>query len=322
MAVTVTQLVAFLTVARRGSVTAAAKELVVTQPSVSAAINALQRELGVTLMQRDGRSLRPTTAGDAYVPYAAHVLGLLEQGARAAREAAAGGAPTLRLGAVTTAGEHLLAPLLHTFRDAHPDLEITLQVGNRGEILQALLDHEVDVAITGRVPEELPLVKRPFAANEFVLITAPSDRLAGARGVPLSELAERPWLLREPGSGTRAVCEEYLAGHGLTPRTLTLGSNGAIRQAVGLGLGVALQSHCAVGLELELGRLATITPRERLPQRAWHVTHSDLATVRGPVAAFVQFVESSAAKRVLGRAVAGRSGAARSTPGEPVRSGA
>ena len=92
MAVTVTQLVAFLTVARRGSVTAAAKELVVTQPSVSAAINALQRELGVTLMERDGRNLRPTTAGQAYVPYAAQVLGLLERGARIAREARSSGA--------------------------------------------------------------------------------------------------------------------------------------------------------------------------------------------------------------------------------------
>ena len=81
MAVTVTQLVAFLTVVRRGSVTAAAEELVVTQPSVSAAIGALERELGVTLMERSGRGLRPTAAGKLYASYAADVLGLLEQGA-------------------------------------------------------------------------------------------------------------------------------------------------------------------------------------------------------------------------------------------------
>src|ERR1700683_976565 len=117
MAVIVTQLGAFLTVARRGSVTAAAKELVVTQPSVSAAINALQRELGVTLIERDGRTMRPTAAGEAYVPYAAYVLGLLEQGARAANEPGVGGRNTLRIGAVTTAGEHLVAPLLRTFRE-------------------------------------------------------------------------------------------------------------------------------------------------------------------------------------------------------------
>src|SRR4051812_30293450 len=88
MAVTLTQLVAFLAVVRRGSVTAAAEELVVTQPSVSAAVAALERELGVALTERAGRTLRPTPAGAAYAPYAADVPGLLEQGARAAREAA------------------------------------------------------------------------------------------------------------------------------------------------------------------------------------------------------------------------------------------
>ena len=306
MAVTVTQLVAFLTVARRGSVTAAAKELVVTQPSVSAAINALQRELGVTLMERDGRNLRPTTAGHAYVPYAAQVLGLLERGARIAREAASDAEHTLRIGAVTTAGEHLVAPLLRTFREAHPDLEIALAVANRGEILQRLLDHEVDIAITGRIPAGLPLVTRPFAPNEFVLITSPNDPLAGARGVPLAELGQRPWLLREPGSGTRTLCEEYLASHGLEPRTLTLGSNGAIRQAVTLRLGVALQSQCAVALELELGLLAAIQPRERLPERAWHITHSEVGA-SGPVAAFADFVGSPLAQHALRRALTDRS---------------
>ncbi|HET9104279.1 MAG TPA: LysR family transcriptional regulator [Solirubrobacteraceae bacterium] len=299
MAVTVTQLVAFLAVARRGSVTAAARELVVTQPSVSAAIGALQRELGVTLMQRDGRSLRPTRAGEAYLPYATHVLGLLDQGARAARDAASGAAATLRLGAVTTAGEHLVAPLLRSFREAHPELEITLQVGNRGETLQRLLDREVDLAITGRVPPELPFTARPFAANPFLLITAASDPLAGAHDVALEELGTRPWLLREPGSGTRTLCEEYLARHGLNPRILTLGSNGAIRQAVGLGLGVALQSQCAVALELELGRLATVAVREALPRRAWHITHPQVGPVSGPAVAFVEFLGSRAAAQAI-----------------------
>src|ERR687893_146870 len=88
MGVTLTQLSAFLTVVRRGSVTAAAEELFVTQPSVSAAIAALEREVGVKLVARDGRGLRPTDAGAAFAPYAAHVLGLLAQGSRAAHEAA------------------------------------------------------------------------------------------------------------------------------------------------------------------------------------------------------------------------------------------
>src|SRR4029078_10246317 len=117
MAVTLTQLVAFLTVVRRGSVTAPAEELVVTQPSVSAAVNALERELGVTLTERAGRTVRPTAAGEAYAPYAADVLGLLEQGAHAARGGAEAHPHTLRISAVTTAGEYLVPQLLQAFRE-------------------------------------------------------------------------------------------------------------------------------------------------------------------------------------------------------------
>ena len=120
MAVTLTQLSAFLTVVRHGSVTAAAEELFVTQPSVSAAVAALEREVGVKLLERDGRGLRPTDAGTAFAPYAAHVLGLLEQGGRAAREAAEGGRTMLRISAVTSAGDHVVPQLIRAFRDAHP----------------------------------------------------------------------------------------------------------------------------------------------------------------------------------------------------------
>jgi DNA-binding transcriptional LysR family regulator len=304
VAVTVTQLVAFLTVVRRGSVTAAAQELVVTQPSVSAAINALERELGVTLMERDGRRLAPTAAGDVYAAYAADVLGLLAQGGRAAREAAGAGRRSLRIGAVTTAGEHLVAPLLRTFREAHPDLEITLSVGNRQDIFQRLMERDVDVAITGRLPEGQPLTGAPFAPNEFVLITAPGDPLGGGRTIDVQELGGRAWLLRETGSGTRTLCEEYLATHDLTPRVLTLGSNGAIKQAVALGLGLALAPRCTVALELELGMLTAIHPQGGLPQRAWYVVHAAVGPVRPEVAAFADFARSTAAQRALARVLA------------------
>jgi LysR family transcriptional regulator, low CO2-responsive transcriptional regulator len=286
-------------VVRRGSVTAAAEELVVTQPSISAAVAALQRELGVELTERVGRTVRPTAAGDAYALYAADVLGLLDRGRRAAHEAAAHGRRTLRVSAVTTAGEHIVTPLLRAFRERHPDLEISLHVGNRAAVFRRLTDHEVDVAITGRVPEDGRLQGTPFADNDFVLITAPGDPLAKRRLVAVEEVAARPWLLREAGSGTRALSEEYLAEHGLDPQILTLGSNGAIKQAVRLGLGVSLQSRFAVELDLELGRLAAIRPRGGLPKRAWYVARSAVGPVRDEVAAFVEFVASPAARHAL-----------------------
>jgi LysR family transcriptional regulator, low CO2-responsive transcriptional regulator len=301
LAVTLTQLVSFLTVVRRGSVTAAAEELVVTQPSVSAAVSALERELGVTLTERTGRSLRPTAAGAAFAPYAADVLGLLDQGARAAREASDEAARTLRISAVTTAGEHLVPQLIQAFRERHPELEISLDVGNRELVFRRVLDHEVDVAITGRIPRDERLAGHDFADNEFVLVTAPGDPLARRRWVAVEELAGRPWLLREVGSGTRTLVEEFLAGRGIEPTILTLGSNGAIKQAARAGLGVALQSRAAVELELELGLLETISPRGGLPERRWHVVRSAVGPVREEVKAFMSFCGSPAARHALRR---------------------
>lgn len=303
MAVTLTQLVSFLTVVRRGSVTAAADELVVTQPSVSAAVSALERELGVTLTERAGRTLRPTPAGQAYVPYATDVLGLLEQGARAARETAHQEPRTLRISAVTTAGEYLVPQLIRAFRERHPDLAVSLDVGNREGVFARILDHSVDVAVTGRIPDDSRMTGHEFADNEFVLITAPEDPLARRRWVSVEELAARPWLLREPGSGTRTLVEEFLAGRGIQPTLLTLGSNGAIKQAARAGLGVALQSRAAVELELELGLLSTISPRGGLPQRRWHVVRSAVGPVRDDVQAFMAFCSSPAARHALARPV-------------------
>lgn len=300
MAVTLTQLVAFLAVVRRGSVTAAAEELVVTQPSVSAAVSALERELGVRLTERAGRTVRPTAAGAAYAPYASDVLGLLEQGQRVAREAETAQTHTLRISAVTTAGEYLVPQLIQAFSERRPELDISLDVGNREVVFQRVLDHKVDVAVTGRIPDEERLMGIEFADNRFVIVTAAGDPLARRRWVAMEELAGRPWLLREPGSGTRTLSEEFLASRGIEPNVLTLGSNGAIKQAARSGLGIALQSRAAVQLELELGLLDTISPRGGLPERRWHVVRSAVGPVRDDVEAFMSFCTSPAAKHALG----------------------
>jgi DNA-binding transcriptional LysR family regulator len=300
MAVTLTQLTAFLAVLRRGSVTAAAEELVVTQPSVSAAVSALERELGVELTERAGRTLAPTAAGRAYMPYAAEVIGLLERGRRAAREAAKPGGHTLRVSAVTTAGEHLAPLLIQAFLTHHPELEVSLDVGNRETVFGRLADHVVDLAITGRVPDDARFHGESFAANEIVLITAASDPLARRRWVAVEELGSRPWLVRERGSGTRVMCEEYLAGQGLEPELLTLGSNGAIRQAARVGLGIALISRVAVELELEHGLLGLIRVRGGVPQRSWYLVRSAVGPVPEAVRQFTEFVHSQAALRALG----------------------
>src|SRR5437868_9401603 len=126
MSITVTQLRAFLAVIQEGSVTAAADALVVTQPSVSSALAGLGRELGCELFERAGRGIRLTEAGAAFRPFAADVIGLLEDGRQAAREAAELAARRLRIAAVTTAAESFVPPLMQAFSSRHPDIELTL----------------------------------------------------------------------------------------------------------------------------------------------------------------------------------------------------
>jgi LysR family transcriptional regulator, low CO2-responsive transcriptional regulator len=300
MAVTVTQLRSFLAVVRTGSVTAAAEELVVSQPSVSAAVSALSRELGVELTERVGRNVRPSAAGTAFASYAADIIGLLDQGARAAREVADSAATELRIGAVTTAGEHIAPQLMQAFAARHPEVTLSVDVGNRERVFERLRTHRSDVAIGGRPPDD-GIVGERFLDNPIVVITAPDDPLAGARRVRVEQLGSRPWLLREEGSGTRSMTEEFLAAHDLHPPIRTLGSNGAIKQAARAGLGVSLQSRLAAHLEVELGMLATINVDVPLPRRQWYVIRPAHGPTRPAVEQFLSFARSDEAKAAVER---------------------
>ncbi|MGZ4167099.1 MAG: LysR family transcriptional regulator [Solirubrobacteraceae bacterium] len=280
MAITVTQLTAFLAVVRGGSVTAAADELVVTQPSVSSAIAALGRELDCELFARAGRGIRLTEAGSAFAPYAADVIGLLERGRRAAREAAAAGGRRLRIAAVTTAAESFVPEMMRDFSRAHPEVELTLDVGNRAHVIDRVLSHDADVAISGRPPGDPRLLAEPLSENEIACITAPDDPATQGRPRAAGELADRAWLLREPGSGTRALNEQFLTDRGLAPRILELGSNGAIKQAARAGLGVSLLSRAAVEAELSAGQLGEIRLRDAPLSRPWYVLRSSVGPAR------------------------------------------
>jgi LysR family transcriptional regulator, low CO2-responsive transcriptional regulator len=315
MAITLTQLRSFLAVVQTGSVTAAAEELYVTQPSVSAAVSALSKELGVDLTERVGRSVEPSAAGKAFAPYAAHVIGLLDQGGRAAREAAGAAARELRIAAVTTAAEHIVPQLVQEFSARRLDLTLTLDVGNRERVFRRVAGHQADLAIGGRPPADGQLSGEAFLDNPLLVITAPGDPLARRRSVPVDELGMRPWLLREPGSGTRTMTEEFLARHELSPQMLTMGSNGAIKQAVRAGLGVSLQSRAATALEVKHGLLAAISLREPLPERQWFVLWPSTGPLREPVRAFLEFVTSAEAKRLVERSWVADAIEAKGSPG-------
>ena len=197
----------------------------------------------------------------------------------------------MRIAAVTTAAESFVPGLMHAFAQARPDIELTLVVGNRDQVIEHLLAHEADLAFGGRPPETDRVTARAMRPNGLVLICAVDDPLAGASVAPRA-LAGRSWLLREPGSGTRTLNEEYLAAQALDVAPLTVGSNGAIKAAARAGLGVSLVSHDAVATELEAGLLGTIAVDPAPAERDWHVMRSRVGPVRPVVTEFLDFMRT------------------------------
>jgi LysR family transcriptional regulator, low CO2-responsive transcriptional regulator len=269
---TLNQLRTFLAVAEHGSVRAAAAELVVTQAAVSASLAALQRSLGVPLFAPDGRGLRLTSAGAAYAGYVRRVLGLLDEAGRAAVAAADPERSELRIAAVTTAAEQVLPGLLSGFRDRHPRLGIRLEAGNRDRVRGLLDRHQVDLVLGGRPEPGWDVSVLAVRPHQLDVVAAPGLAAGAPSGDAVAPwLARQAWLLREPGSGTRAATDTLLHELDIAPLTLMVGSNGAIRESAIVGLGVTLISRDAVAAELAAGRL-TVLPVPGTPlHRDWYL---------------------------------------------------
>lgn len=260
---TLAQLRTFVAVADTGSVRAAADHLIVTQSAVSASLAALQSSLELQLVEREGRGLRLTPAGEIYADYARRILGLLDEAAAAAAGGEEPARGRLRIAAVTTAGEQVLPTFLAGFRERYPDATLSLEVGTRERVWSLLAAHEIDVVIAGRPPADLDLHVRAVRSNELVVVGAPGSTL---------NIRKATWLLREAGSGTRATTEAFLESRDADPARLTLGSNGAVVAGAAAGLGITLVSRDAVGRQLRNGELEVLAVDGTPLSRPWHAS--------------------------------------------------
>jgi DNA-binding transcriptional LysR family regulator len=290
--VTLKQLRAFVTVARHASFARAAAELNLTPPAVSMQIRELEEQVGLPLFDRTDKQVALTVTGEYLLVYARKILATLKDAEDAIARFRGLQGGRLTIGMVSTA-KYFLPRLLARFREEHPDVEIRLVVsGNREQLVAAMQRNEVDLAVMGRPPREIATRAEPFAAHPHVIVTPPDHALAATMGhVPALALANFPFIVREPGSGTRAAMEKYFADHRIEPRiAMEMASNESIKQAVMAGLGIAFLSLHTIGLELKSGLLAA-PDTEGLPiVRRWYVVNN-LAKVLSPAAeAFRYFI--------------------------------
>jgi len=259
----VAQLRSFLAVASTGSVREAAAQLVVTESAVSAAVTALSRQVGVALLERQGRGVRCSPAGVTFAPYARRVLGLLAEGSAAAAGGADPEQGRVRVAAVTTAAEQVLPTLLAGFRAKHPAVTVHLEVSDSRAAWNAFTAHEVDVVLAGRPPAGVDgAVSRAVRRNRLLAVAAPEVRI---------DLQHSTWLVRELGSGTRVTMEALLEAQEIRPPLLHMGSSGAVIAGAVAGLGIALVSEDAVHLLLAKGSLRIVRVPDLPLVRPWHL---------------------------------------------------
>lgn len=293
--ITLRQLRVFEQVARLRSISAAAGVCHLTQPAVSMQMKALEQECGLPLTELVGRQLRLTDAGEAVAQYARrvqHELDELDQRLAAMRGQQHG---KLNVGIVSTA-KYFASHMLATFVQEHSGAELSMQVENRAQILKLLADNEIDMAIMGVPPEFLDAIAVPFAEHPHGIVLPANHPLATKDKLRIADFAEDSFLVREPGSGTRAVMERFFASQSFSPRkVIQMTGNEAVKQAVLAGLGIGFLSLNTVGLERGLG-LVHVPAIAGLPVvRRWHVVHRRGKQLLPIAKAFCEFVRDRGA---------------------------
>lgn len=250
----------YVAVLEQGSFTKAAEILTMSQSAVSRAVQELERQLGTTLLERRARGVAPTMAGTILGEHARRIFTNERLAIEALNELRGLQRGRLAIGASSTIGIYLLPPLLGNYHRRYPGIELFLDIGNTQQIIERLLSYQIDVAyVEGPVTANEDLQVVPWRSDEMVVIASPDHPLTRRVTLACSDLQDAPFIMREPGSGTRKVMEQALAAHNVTVRpVMELGSTEAVKQAVSAGLGLSMVSRFAIQSELIAGKLRVL----------------------------------------------------------------
>ncbi|KYC39446.1 LysR family transcriptional regulator [Scytonema hofmannii PCC 7110] len=267
---TLHQLKVFEAAARHGSFTRAAEELFLTQPTVSMQIKQLTKSVGLPLFEQVGKRLYLTEAGRELFATCRQIFETISQFEMKVADLKGLKRGQLRLAVITTA-KYFIPRLLGPFCQLYPGIDIALQVTNHEGILERMVGNLDDLYIMSQVPEHLDVSYQPFLPNPLVVLAPINHPLAGEKNIPVQRLSEEPFIMREPGSGTRRAVQKLFDEQGVTVKVkLELGSNEAIKQAIAGGLGISVLSrHTLID-----GKDLTVLDVEHFPiQRNWYMVY-------------------------------------------------
>ena len=296
---TMPQLRLFEASARLGSFARAAEELHMAQPTASVQIKKLSESVGVPLFEQVGKRIYLTEAGKRVYEACNDVFRALSRLDETLTEMRGLASGHLQL-AVTSTAKYFAPRLLGAFVQRYPGIESSLQIHNRSTLIARLGNNEDDLYMFADPPEEHEVVAQAILPNPLVVFARSDHPLAGEKDIAFARLADEPFLMREPGSGTRMLTLKLFEQHGLAPKIrMELSTNEAIREAILAGLGVSILSRYNLGLEAEQTKLICLDVEGFPLESYWHFVYPVGKHLSVAARAFMDFARVEAKSLVL-----------------------
>ncbi len=294
---TLEQLRIFVAVAERQHVTQAARDINITQSAASAAIAALEARYAIKLFDRIGRRIELTDTGRTFLGVARSVLARAAAAERALADLAGLRRGSVALYASQTIANYWLPPLMTRFRQRYPDITLSLTAGNTEKVAAATREGLADLGFVEGAIDDPQLSARKIDGDRLVIVSGPKHPLAKKRSWKPADLVQANWVLREPGSGTRAEFASALARVGLgiadLKVVLELPSNEAVCAAVEAGAGATAVSILVAQAALRSGAL--VSPAFAFPQRSFFVLHHKERYVSNAETALLDMIDAGSA---------------------------
>jgi DNA-binding transcriptional LysR family regulator len=292
------QVQAFVAVAREGSVSRAAEQLFLTQPALTARLQGLERELGASLFMRTSRGMRLSEAGHAFLPYAVRALETLADGRRQVDALERGGGGQLALGAAPAVSTYVLPLVLKRFAMTHPRIAVSVKTGHSEEVLALVLNEQVDVGLV-RALRHPEIESTLLYEDRLVLVVMPDHAFSASQSIDMDALRDEQLILFDRTSSYYELTSALFRQAGITPvGVMELDNIEAAKKMVQQGFGIALLPRTAVAGELAAGSLCEVRIADAEPVRRQIVAirRRDRSADAGAAASFIGTVEAMRAE--------------------------
>ncbi|WP_166238139.1 selenium metabolism-associated LysR family transcriptional regulator [Paenibacillus turpanensis] len=294
MALTFHQLHIFYTVASKGSFSAAAQALHMTQPAVTMQVQSLEEYFGTKLFHRSTKKIEMSDAGRTLLPYAEQSIQLMKKTDVAMSKFTHMLQGRLVLGASLTIGEYILPRLLGPFSQEYPHISVSMKVMNSTQLIEDIRSHQLNFALIEAPIQQPDLHSEAVLSDELKLIVPAGHELYERESVTMEEMLAYPFVLREKGSGTRQVMEQEMSAKGIEPErmkiVMELGSTGAVKSAVEAGLGLSILSSSSVKHEVTLGLFKVMEVSDVRFVRSFYATYLNTTLLPISAVTFLTFL--------------------------------